>query len=177
MYAYPSNESDYGTHPQIIYNIVKYTNCKKYLELGIYDGDCITNISNIVEKAVGVDIHDKRVYFNFTFLMKTTDDFFKDNTETFDIIFIDADHSYESVKKDFENALKILNKHGIIFLHDTDPIGEKFLNPIYCGDSYKMLDYIHNYHPELDIINLPISQAGLTIINRKDDNRFKNYIK
>jgi len=176
MFAFPS-ENMFGTHPYVIYEIVKNSNCKKYLELGVYDGDCINKISNIVDRAVGVDISDNRKYYNFDFFLKTTDDFFKDNIETFDIIFIDADHSFESVKKDFENALLILNKHGIIFLHDTDPIYEKFIEPGYCGDSYKMLEYIYINHPELDIINLPISQAGLTIINIKNNNRFKNFIK
>jgi len=176
MFAFPS-ENMFGTHPYVIYEIVKNSNCKKYLELGVYDGDCINKIANIVDRAVGVDIYDKRQYYNFNFINKNTDDFFSENKDLFDIIFIDADHNFESVKKDFENSLLILNKHGIIFIHDTDPMYEKFIDPGYCGDSYKMLNYIYEYHPELDIINLPISQAGLTIINRKKDNRFRNYIK
>ena len=38
-----------------------------------------------------------------------------------DLIFIDASHSYVCVKSDTENALKILNKGGIILWHDFTP--------------------------------------------------------
>ena len=38
---------------------------------------------------------------------------------------IDADHAYESIKKDFELYSKILNPHGIISIHDTDKTFEK----------------------------------------------------
>lgn len=171
-FAYPV---EFGTHPNIIFELVKNSNCQKYLELGIYDGTCISKIANVVNKAVGVDIKKFHNYDNFIFIESTTDNFFISNTDTFDIIFIDADHNYESVKKDFENSLKILNKHGIIFLHDTDPMYKYLNDPGYCGDSYKMINYIKDNHPELNIINLPISEAGLTIINRIDDQRHLNY--
>lgn len=175
-FPYPNN-SELGNHFPIIFDIVKYTNCKKYLELGVLFGDNISPIANIVNKAIGVDSSDNRKYHNFDFHLTTTDEFFKNNKETFDIIFIDADHSYESVKKDLENALLILNKHGIILLHDTDPMTEIYTLPGACNDSYKILEYIYNKHKELDVINLPINEAGLTILNRKSENRFKNYIK
>jgi hypothetical protein len=35
-----------------------------------------------------------------------------------DVVFLDADHSYEAVKKDIENSRKILNENGIICGHD-----------------------------------------------------------
>lgn len=52
------------------------------------------------------------------FYNKTTDDFFSTNNDTFDCIFIDADHSYEGVKKDYENALKCINTGGVLIFHD-----------------------------------------------------------
>jgi len=36
----------------------------------------------------------------------------------FDYIYIDADHSYEAVKSDLENCIKLLNSGGIIGLND-----------------------------------------------------------
>ena len=50
-FAYPL---EFQTHISVIYELVKTTNCKKYLELGICKGNCITKIANIVEKSVGV---------------------------------------------------------------------------------------------------------------------------
>ena len=52
------------------------------------------------------------------FFNNTTDDFFENNKETYDCIFIDADHSYQGVKNDYDNAIKCLNKGGTIIFHD-----------------------------------------------------------
>lgn len=45
-------------------------------------------------------------------------DYFRNLDITFDLIFIDAIHTYERVKADFYEAIKILSKEGIILLHD-----------------------------------------------------------
>lgn len=164
-------------HDNIIAQIVKLTGCKKYLELGIYDGYNISRIKPHCPYCVGVDIKDVRNTFNYNFILSSTDDFFKNNTDIFDIIFIDADHSFESAKKDFNNSLKILNKFGIIILHDTDPMTEFYAQPGYCGDSYKIINWIIENHPDLNVITLPVTQAGLTIVNRKKDRRVFEYLK
>lgn len=172
MYAFGN-----GTHHgNIIKEIVKNTSCNNYLELGIYDGLNISEIAPFVKRAVGVDFLDKREYFNYEFIQSSTDDFFINNNEIYDIIFIDADHNVDSVKKDLENSLKILNKHGIIFLHDTHPKESYLLDPGYCNNCYQIINYIKEYHPELELINLPISEAGLTIVNRKNEYRHLNFL-
>lgn len=43
----------------------------------------------------------------------------------FDLIFIDGLHTAEQVRKDFENALKLLSHNGFIVLHDCNPIKEE----------------------------------------------------
>jgi len=65
-------------HTDFILEIVKLTNCKKYLELGINDAATIGKVSKYVDQAVGVDI-EKRFNgnLNFTFYKGTTDQFFK----------------------------------------------------------------------------------------------------
>lgn len=56
----------------------------------------------------------------------TTDLFFKDVAQEthpcrqFDCIFIDADHSCEGVKKDYDNALKHIKNGGYIIFHDIN---------------------------------------------------------
>ena len=168
--------SDTVRHTELISSLVKLMGCTKYLELGIYDGDNISKVRRYCQYCVGVDLVDKRtVRSGYEFILSTTDDFFKNNKETFDIIFIDADHSFNSVKKDFVNSLKILNKFGIILLHDTDPITKKYLDPGYCNDSYKMIEWLEENYSDFNIITLPITEAGLTIINRKDDRRVLNF--
>ena len=55
----------------------------------------------------------------------TSDDFFKDNKEKFDTIFIDGLHIDEQVQKDIENSLNALNEGGTIVMHDCKPLSEE----------------------------------------------------
>ena len=162
-------------HTNIITQFVKTMGCNKYLELGIWDGLNINQVSDYCKDCVGVDVKDERKYFNYNFKLINTDMFFKENNELFDMIFIDADHNFESVKKDFINSIKILNKYGIIFIHDTDPINDFYNQPGYCGDSYKIIDWLLETYIDLNVFTLPITEAGLTIVNRKNDRRINEY--
>ena len=171
-FAYLHNTSI--RHTDVIVQIVKLMGCNKYLELGIWNGSNITKVSEVCGYCVGVDIKDERQYYNYVFKLNTTNNFFSENNETFDIIFIDADHNFESVKKDFESSIKILNKFGIILIHDTDPINEEYYQPCFCGDSYKITEWIEKNYLNLNVLTLPITEAGLTIVNRKTDRRVFN---
>jgi hypothetical protein len=159
-------------HKDIILSIVRTTNCISYLELGIFIGHTFNEVCRYVPNAIGVDLYDVRYDKSVgKVICMATDDYFKQNNQTFDIIFIDADHKYESVVKDLENSLKVLNKHGIIFLHDTDPMSHEYTVPSHCGDSYKIINYLYEKHPELDVVTLPVTEAGLTIVKRKNETR------
>ena len=71
-------------HEYVIQNIVKYTNCQTYLELGIHVGTCFQVIFPLVKRAIGVDIVDNRQNKIGEFYQMTTDKFFeifKDNVE------------------------------------------------------------------------------------------------
>lgn len=46
-------------------------------------------------------------------------DFLEKTELNYDIIFIDGDHSYEGVKKDFETFRQFLNYGGFIIFHDS----------------------------------------------------------
>ena len=51
----------------------------------------------------------------------TSDEFFNQNNEKFDVIFIDGLHHYDQCQADAINSLKCLNKNGFIFFHDFIP--------------------------------------------------------
>lgn len=157
-------------HSDLVVQIVKLTNCKRYLELGVYKGKTFNKVVPLVESAVGVDA----IYCELKtgeFICGTTDFFFKTYKGLpFDVIFIDSDHSFESAKKDFDKSVKILNKHGIIIVHDTDPISKEYTASGYCGDSHLLVDYIEE-QADFDIVTLPICEAGISIIKRKRDRR------
>lgn len=109
-------------------------------------------------------------------------DFFIPQDIKIDILFIDGDHSYEGVKKDFDLYTTILNDDGIVFIHDTD---ERFENDLIVSEDAKK-DYCKFDGPskfikelknnsEWNILNLfnfkkiktKPSSSGLTIINKK----------
>jgi len=52
---------------------------------------------------------------------KTSDDFFHSNKERFDLVFIDGLHTYEQVRRDVVNSIKVINDGGWIVLHDMLP--------------------------------------------------------
>jgi hypothetical protein len=58
------------------------------------------------------------------FIKQTTEkayyDFFVKQDIKIDLLHIDADHTFDGVKKDFDLYSKIMNKGGIITIHDTD---------------------------------------------------------
>jgi len=104
---------------QIINEIILKFNYDSYLEIGIRNPN--HNFNKIIAKhKVGVDPNPKA---KATFLM-TSDEFFKQNIETFDIIFIDGLHYSSQVLKDIHNSLKFLNKYGTIVMHDCNPTTE-----------------------------------------------------
>ncbi len=51
----------------------------------------------------------------------TSDEFFKNNLDKFDLIFIDGLHVSSQVDRDIENSLKFLKFGGVILLHDCLP--------------------------------------------------------
>ena len=157
----------------IIKWIIKLTNCQSYLELGVEYGINISEVKDLVKTCVGVDINSFDNSSDIEFYQMTTDNFFSINKRYFDIIFIDANHNFEQVRKDFDNSIRILNKFGIIILHDTDPITSELLEENHCYDSYRIVDYISS-KTTLNIITFPIQETGMTFVMRKGDRRIFN---
>lgn len=62
-----------------------------------------------------------------------------------DVIFIDADHKYLSVKKDFETWVHEISEDGVIFLHDI--VGEdgvrQFWHELRSADKYDLDEICH----------------------------------
>ena len=163
-----------------ISNLVHSCNYTSYLELGVDDGKNITSVANFTKsKCFGVDVVSPGNTDNFTFYKMTTDEFFESNTQTFDVIFVDACHNIDFVIRDLENAIKVLNKNGTILLHDVDPISIDFIDNEgfnYSSNAYKIVDYIYVNRKDLNITILPVDEAGIAIVNRKSDRRIHKYI-
>lgn len=161
----------------VIYAIVNSTNCKLYLELGCQFANTTKRMIAQNRKVIGVDIKQQFNMDNFFyFYPETTDKFFEHFNEKPDIIFIDADHSFESVKKDFVNSIKVLNEGGIIFMHDTDPNSQHLLTKEFCADSYKIVDWLKENYKDLDVMTLPADEPGLTLVKRSKDRRVLKFM-
>ena len=148
-----------------------------YVELGLCQGLTLSKVQPYIGKGYGVDMKSnisletlKQKYSNLEIICSTTNEFFEKFNEGIDMAFIDADHCYESALNDFLNIYIRLNPGGIILLHDTDPESNKFIDPGYCGDSYKMVKYLEN-HPDINCTTLPLTEAGLTMVTKKNDTR------
>ena len=137
-------------------NLKKYKKKNiSYLEIGSFEGISAYFIhqffknKNIhcVDTWLGSDEHGKDVNFkdvefkfdnnlknaeNLNKYKITSDIFFDNNQNFFDIIYIDGLHKYYQVKKDLNNALKYLKEDGIIICDDYfwNLDGDKLENPI-----------------------------------------------
>jgi hypothetical protein len=97
--------------------LVETFDYKSYLEIGVSNPDI--NFDRIkVEKKYGVDPEPTQPV---THQMKS-DDFFAQNNETFDLIFVDGYHVDDQVTRDIANSLKCLNPNGAIVVHDCNPL-------------------------------------------------------
>ena len=89
---------------------------KSYLEIGVQNPDANFNRIPICDK-VGVDPNP---ISRATYCM-TSDIFFANNQQKFDLIFVDGLHEYQQVMRDIENSMKFLNDGGTIVVHDNNP--------------------------------------------------------
>lgn len=107
----------------------------------------------------------------------TSDDFFKHTSgiipPQIGFAFIDGEHHYEFVKRDFENIYKLLVPNGVICLHDTYPYNEDLVLGDYCADSYKMRQELEK-DPRVDCFTFTKTVAcdvGLTMVRKKPERR------
>ena len=98
---------------EIIQNIINLKKYNSYLEIGTFKDELFNAIN--CENKVGVDP------VSGGNIRKTSDQFFNDNKNKFDLIFIDGLHLEEQVDKDIANSLKHLNKSGFLIMHDCNP--------------------------------------------------------
>jgi len=120
------------TRTDLINFYIRERGYKSFLELGTLLGENHTQV--VCEKKVGVDSGDYP--FKQTYKM-TTDEFFAQNEETFDVIFIDACHEHSFVHRDICNALKCLNDGGVILCHDCSPPHAQYEGPEHCWTAWR----------------------------------------
>ena len=141
--------------------LIKKNHYQKYLEIGC-DNDQV--FSKIKISKIGVDPVSGG---NFR---GTSDDFFRENSELFDCIFIDGLHEYSQVLRDIKNSIKILSLNGVILVHDCLP--EKIYNQYvprctykWNGDVWKAIVELRTYE-NLNIQTILIDE-GIAVIKKE----------
>jgi len=165
--------SKYPTRYEIIQNTINRKKYKSYLEIGC-DQDLLFSKINI-DKKTGVDPNSGGT------IRDTSDNFFKNNSDKFDIIFIDGLHEYDQVKKDINNSIKFLNNGGVIYLHDCMP--ESFIRQavprssnVWNGDVWKNIVESRTIK-EIDTYVCFADQGIGVILKRPNKNLLKLNIK
>lgn len=156
----------YGTEKwkgYFINELIKDLNYSSYLELGVYvDGDSWHQIT--CSKKVGVD-NNPNVDISGVIPL-STDKYFESIVNQdikYDLIYIDACHEKNHVKKDFFNSWKHLNPGGIILMHDVNPRDKDETLQVSHGDCFEFwMELVKKYPTNLGIF------SGGTLADRPD---------
>lgn len=157
---------------------------KKYLEIGYFQGQNFKKIK--CDTKISVDPFVNGVTFKLT-----SDDFFEQNKEKFDIILIDGYHECRQVLRDIENSLACLNEGGTIVTHDNLPqtkLEGQYLEDfpggfVWCGDVYKAWAKLRMTRPDLSMhvldldFGVGVIRKGKQITHPQHDIDFKYYIQ
>jgi Methyltransferase domain len=150
----------------LINALVAKNGYKSYLEIGCRDDSTFDVID--VRHKVGVDPASGGT------LRMTSDEFFSQNQETFDIIFIDGLHTYEQVLVDILNSAKVLNPGGVIVMHDCLPTScyaqyDYQVSLAWNGDVWKSFLHARTLH-DLDAATCLIDH-GVGVIKKRPNSK------
>jgi len=155
----------YKRHAFILRSLSKFDiNQVNYLEIGTEYNQVFSTIHLKEGFKIGVDPNNggtERI---------TSDEFFKINKMSFNVIFIDGLHSYEQTKRDCLNSMKVLKKNGIILLHDLLP-KNLYESRIYrSGDSWKVgVELSKSKNLDFRIVNI---DKGVGILKLKENYKY-----
>lgn len=125
-----------GGRTDFINFLIKSREYESYLEIGVrrtfenFDLIECLNKSAVDPNFLWIQNEYRHNYFKMT-----SDDFFKQNNEKYDLIFVDGLHLEYQVTKDIDNALECLNEGGCIIVHDCNPATEQCQIEEYDGVS------------------------------------------
>ncbi len=149
--------------------LIKKYNYNSFLEIGVERGDTFLNIECPIKVGIDPDLESKATEFI------TSDEFFKKNKDTFDIIFIDGLHEHHQVVRDIENSLNILNPDGIIIVHDCNPNnsyqarllekGYEKDGTVWCGSTWAGWVELRTRREDLEMVVIP-DEWGIGFIKR-----------
>ncbi len=154
-----------------VFRIKELKNNCNYLEIGCDRDQNFNAVALEEEFKTGVDPNSGGT------VRDTSDNFFNQNKDLFDVIFVDGLHHYEQCQKDVINSIKNINNYGIIFIHDLLPRDWKIehvprCNESWSGDVWKVAIEL-NESENIDFYIADIdSGVGCAFVNKKSN--YKN---
>jgi predicted O-methyltransferase YrrM len=142
----------------------KYYGYDIWESIGVYNSDNV-DVDDIRHKLIMEGYNSN--FYKLTKINTHSEEFkdvlYNDTNGVIDFAFIDGDHSYEGVKRDFETIYPMLSEEGSIAFHDTYS---------HAGCRKFVLDLYEKYNDgTFDIINLPYggghARFGLTILVKR----------
>ena len=107
----PENILEIGSRGTTFFILSKFSKGKKVA----------VDISNLEERVYMAMYGEDWKFFAGDSQTEEMRDNVKEFCNKFDLIFIDGDHSYQGVKRDFELYKELLSDRGVILFHDIDP--------------------------------------------------------
>jgi predicted O-methyltransferase YrrM len=176
-------ELQYFEHVLTFFSIALQMKTKKILELGVRDGGSSYPFL-VASKVLGGHVTSVDINSNVwrppedlaqyqTFVQSDAIEFLINNTEKYDLIYVDDWHSYPHVKRELEEIDRVSDENTIILLHDLMGNCEpNYWSPIdYDEDGEWGLGGPYRAVEELDKnkwewMTIPINH-GLTILRKK----------
>ena len=183
--------------------LAKQYNVEEYFEIGTWRGESVANIAGIARHCVTLnlpkddivkltgnqqyaDLHGffSKMLANVEHIYGNSQNFnFEPHLGKYDMVFIDGDHHYESVKKDTETAFKLLRgDHSIIVWHDygLDPETVRWdvMKAILDGAPAEKRDHIYHVSNTLCAVYLPETFPNHKLVPYETPKKyFEIYIK
>lgn len=147
----------------LLYFLQDKEDITSFFNVGTFNGVTFNFIAKFLNnirpvECITVDINNHKLQMDerFTYLLCGSDDF---KNKSFDLVFIDGDHSYKGVKKDYENVG--INAKYVVF-HDID---DKFVEgyapneggvPKFWNEIKNTRNYIEFIDPEKEVRHMGI---------------------
>lgn len=148
----PSLQSHLSTRSDIINWLIERQGYQSYLEIGVGDGAHLRAVRCAHKESVD-PAEDEYARAKATHRM-TSDAFFAQCRDQFDLIFIDGLHHSDVVYRDLVNSLAVLRPGGMIVCHDMNPSSEEMQivprqTRVWTGDCWKAWLQLRRERPDL----------------------------
>jgi predicted O-methyltransferase YrrM len=155
---------------QFLAALVKMSKYNTILEIGVFEGETSQALIKALPNGgqyVGIDINDYRTPATKLYMGEggKSIDFILGNshnelitlpTQHFDLIFVDGDHSWDSIEPEFNLVEKLVSDGGVIAYHDT----------IHIEHPKRIIEYASQRNYNITTLNTPEGR-GITLITKK----------